>query len=59
MAKIIGIDSGTVKDNDNHVGGAQYLLKDLDAAFWREAEKNAKSYLYSWKILMQGYGKEP
>lgn len=39
MCKIVDIDPKLVIDNQNNSGGAQYLLKDIDADFWRECEK--------------------
>lgn len=40
LCEKIGISLQVVKDNDDHSGGAQYLLKGIDAAFWEEVEKD-------------------
>jgi hypothetical protein len=36
----VGIPLQTVKENDDHSGGAQYLFKGIDAAFWEDVEKD-------------------
>jgi hypothetical protein len=38
MCDCVGISSELVKINQPNSGGAQYLLKNIDAAFWTEAE---------------------
>ena len=38
MCETIGIDVKIVKDNQNNTGGAQYLLKNIDAEYWRRCE---------------------
>jgi hypothetical protein len=38
MAKIAGISPDLIKQNENNSGGAQYLMKNIDAAFWQEVE---------------------
>ena len=38
MCECVGISSELVKINQPNSGGAQYLLKNIDAAFWTEAE---------------------
>jgi hypothetical protein len=35
-AKIIGINRGICEKNNMHSGGTQYLLKNVDADFWRK-----------------------
>jgi hypothetical protein len=34
MLEVVGISEQTVKENQIHSGGAQYLLKSVDVAFW-------------------------
>jgi hypothetical protein len=38
MCKIIGIDEAIPEENEMHSGGAQYLMKNIDAAFWEKVE---------------------
>lgn len=40
MCKIVGIDEQLVIDNEKNSGGAQYLMKNLDADFWEKVEKD-------------------
>lgn len=42
MAGIVGIDSKVIADNEAHSGGAQYLVKGIDADFWRKVEKDSR-----------------
>uniref|UniRef100_A0A6C0AQ52 Uncharacterized protein n=1 Tax=viral metagenome TaxID=1070528 RepID=A0A6C0AQ52_9ZZZZ len=45
MCECIGISAEIVKENQGNSGGAQYLLKNLDADFWNETElANQKLY---------------
>jgi len=34
LTSLIGIDRATCEANNDHSGGAQYLLKNMDSAFW-------------------------
>jgi hypothetical protein len=43
MCNCVGISSELVKINQANSGGAQYLLKNIDAAFWTEAETACQS----------------
>ena len=36
IASVIGIDRETAEKYNNHSGGAQYLLKNVDAYFWQK-----------------------
>ncbi len=38
MCDVMKIDPEIVKQNENNSGGAQYLLRDIDYAFWSECE---------------------
>ena len=38
MLEIVGIDEDTVRLNEKNSGGAQYLLKGIDADYWGEVE---------------------
>jgi len=37
---IVGIDKQVAIDNEDHTGGCQYLLKDIDSQFWEDVEKH-------------------
>jgi hypothetical protein len=47
MCNIIGIDQILVTKNQNNSGGAQYLLKNIDASFWEDCETKCDE-LYSY-----------
>jgi hypothetical protein len=47
MAGIVGIDPEAVIANQRHSGGAQYVLKGIDPAFWRKVESDC-SALYRY-----------
>ena len=47
MCNIVGVSVDVVKANELNSGGAQYLLKNTDAAFWTEAEGICQE-LYSY-----------
>lgn len=38
LCNIIGIPKQLIIDNDNNTGGVQYILKNVDAAFWKKVE---------------------
>ena len=47
MAEIVGIDPHIAIENEAHSGGAQYLVKSIDAGFWRKVEKDCRAmYCY-------------
>lgn len=50
MCDCVGISSELVKINQPNSGGAQYLLKNIDAAFWTEAETACQS-LYTFTSI--------
>jgi len=47
MAEIVGIDPQVAIDNELNSGGAQYLVKGVDAEFWRKVEKDCVT-MYTW-----------
>lgn len=47
MCKAVDIDPQLVIDNQQNSGGAQYLLKNVDSAFWSDCEKQCQS-LYTY-----------
>ena len=47
MCKIVGICPDVVLQNNENVGGAQYLLKETSVAFWEKIERDCES-LYSF-----------
>ena len=40
LTSLIGIDRATCEKNNLHSGGAQYLLKNIDGAFWEKVLKD-------------------
>lgn len=51
MTNIVGIPVNTIESNKSHTGGAQYILKGINAAFWKKVEHDSED-LY---ILMKNY----
>lgn len=51
MAAVVGLSKEILEEHDPNTGGAQYILKGLNATFWEKVEKDAEA-LY---ILMQAY----
>jgi hemerythrin superfamily protein len=50
MLEIVGISEHTVKQNQDHSGGAQYLLKSVDEAFWAKTYADCKAL---YKALLE------
>ena len=40
ICNIVGIDKKIVIDNNNNTGGVQYILKNIDANFWKKVESD-------------------
>lgn len=40
VCTIVGIDVQTLMDNNNNTGGVQYILKNVNAEFWKKVEKD-------------------
>lgn len=53
MAEIVGISTKTICDNDQHAGGAQYVLKGINSYFWDKVERDSQM-LYS---LLKDYNR--
>jgi len=49
MCEIVGINSNLVEENDENAGGAQYLMKNINADFWRKVEKDSEN-LYVFMV---------
>lgn len=50
LCKIIGIDKSVAVENNNNTGGVQYILKNVDADFWKKVETDViavRKYLLS------------
>jgi hypothetical protein len=50
LCNIVGIPKKKVVENDNNTGGVQYILKNVDAVFWKKVELdvlNIRTYLLS------------
>lgn len=51
MCEIVGIDEQIVKDNELNSIGAQYLMKNIDAKFWENVEKDCERLYREITIL--------
>jgi hypothetical protein len=40
VCDIVGIDKQVVIDNNTNTGGVQYILKNIDGAFWKKVEED-------------------
>lgn len=49
MCDIVGIPMQKVIENDENAGGAQYLLKNVNAEYWRKVEKDSEA-LYAHMV---------
>ena len=54
IMSVIGVDKQVAIDNNEHSGGAQYLLKDVDAAFWNKVMNDCLLI----RTYLQGVNKE-
>lgn len=43
MCEIIGIPENIPEENELNSGGAQYIMKNVDATYWEKVEKDAES----------------
>ena len=51
VCNIVGIDKKIVIDNNNNTGGVQYILKNIDADFWKKVETDVlKIRLYLQQV---------
>ena len=50
MCKIVGVDTKLVEENESNSGGAQYLMKNLNANFWKDV---LISCVDLWKFLLR------
>lgn len=59
MCRIVGIDVEKVIANDQHAGGAQYLMRGTTLAFWEKVENDCEAlYRYLKSHRDQWYEKE-
>ena len=54
VCEIVGIDKQVVIDNDNNTGGVQYILKDVNAEFWKKVESDVLKI----RVYLQQMNKE-
>jgi hypothetical protein len=47
MCNLIGIPTNVPEENEKNSGGAQYIMKNVDAAFWEKVEKDSEG-LYAY-----------
>ena len=51
VCNIVGVDKKIVIDNNNNTGGVQYILKNIDADFWKKVETDVlKIRLYLQQV---------
>lgn len=43
MCRVVNIDPKIVEENDKHAGGAQVLMKNVTADFWKKVEKDSEN----------------
>lgn len=53
MCDIVGIDKETVKKNNEHSGGAQYIVKNTTYEFWNKVEEDSVK-LYDYFNQIEG-----
>ena len=56
MCEVAGISKYLVMKNNNHSGGAQYILKNVDEAFWSEVENMS---IRMYKMLLEYQSRYP
>lgn len=54
MCGVVGIPVETVYENDSNVGGAQYLLRKVDAGFWGKIERDSEALF----VLIENYNNQ-
>lgn len=54
IMSVVGVDKQVAIDNNEHSGGAQYLLKNVDAAFWNKVMNDCMII----RTYLQGVNKE-
>ena len=54
MCDIVKINKEIVEKNDDSAGGAQYLMKDIDADFWKKVYEDSEE-LYGLMKRTEGY----
>lgn len=52
MCDVLKIKKSLIQENDEHAGGAQYILKNIDSKFWKKIE-NDSTKLYKYLIKNQ------
>ena len=46
MCEIVGIDPTIPTQHDNDSGGAQYILKNIDASYWHKVERDSERLFF-------------
>jgi len=49
MCDIVGVSPSVIESNDKNAGGAQYMIKNVDAEFWRKCERDSET-LYEYMV---------
>ena len=58
VCDIIGIDKQVVIDNNSNTGGVQYILKDIDSAFWQKVETDVLKIRMYLQQMNRSYFKD-
>lgn len=60
MTSIVGVDKQVVIDNEKDSGGAQYIIKGIDASFWEDMYHNVEEmYTTVNQMIVQDKAKDP
>ena len=55
MCDLLGVVPKLIEDNEKNTGGAQYLLKNIDAAYWERVEKSTDKLFKFFKEYEKKY----
>ncbi len=55
VSKLVGVSRKICEDNDTGAGGAQYLLKNIDAKFWADVSEACKALIVNLRMINKFY----
>lgn len=58
VCDIVGIDKQIVVDNNTNTGGVQYILKNIDASFWKKVESDVLKIRMYLQEMNRNYFKD-
>lgn len=64
MLDVVGLSRSELAEKDENTGGAQYILRGVDAAFWSKVEKDSESLFvlikeYNLKVWQENFERNP